>query len=239
MNKLFLSESMIADVFWKAIQTSHFNCQAEDDARMVSEATYSLVDEFPTEAGSISVESAKLLWLMARYFSPKVIIEVGTYIGRSSLALALGSYNSLSKIYTCDGTFDSLDFKRFENLFREVRKDKLASMIDYYGKTFSTAMLTDIKGKGKKADLVFIDGRISPEDCILLKEVTTDKCVYILDDFQGVEKGVANAMLLRKAFPNFILLEPPIINSEKGILAVLLPASIISLTRQQTLPVSM
>ena len=54
MNKLFLSESMIADVFWKAIQTSHFNSQAENDARMVSEATYSLVDEFPTEAGSIN-----------------------------------------------------------------------------------------------------------------------------------------------------------------------------------------
>ena len=239
MNKLFLSESMIADVFWKTIRTSHFSVQAESDARLISEITYPLVEEFPSEAGSISVDSAKLLWLMARYFSPQVIIEIGTYIGRSALSMGFGCHESLKIFHTCDGTFDELDFKRFEQVFIAEKKSTLISKINYYGKTFSTTMLAKIKEKGDKADLVFIDGRISSEDCLLLKEVTSENCVYILDDFQGVEKGVANAMLLRQAFRNYILLEPPLKNNEKGILAVLIPASIISLTRQQTLPVSM
>ena len=239
MNKLFLSESMIAEVFWKAIQKSHFAIQAEADARLISEVTHPLVDEFPTEAGSISVESAKLLWLMTKYFSPKVIIEIGTYIGRSTIAMGFGGHHTMKKIHTCDGTFDSLDFNRFEKVFKQEKKDTLIHKIHYYGKTFSTTMLGKIKEIGEKADLVFIDGRISSDDCVLLKEVTSENCVYILDDFQGVEKGVANAMLLRQVFRNYILLEPLSDKNDKGILALLLPASIISLTRQQTLPVIM
>ena len=239
MNKLFLSELMIANSFWKAIQNSHFSRQAESDARLIAEATYPLVEEFPTEAGSISVESAKLLWLITRYFSPKIIIEVGTYIGRSSLAMGFGGYSSLQKLHTCDGTFDNLDFNRFKEICGSINKHNLISKISYYGKTFSTDMLTKIKERGEKADLIFIDGRISPEDCNLLQQVTSETCVYILDDFQGVEKGVANAMLLRKFFRNYILLEPRVENNEREILAILVPASIISLSRQQTLPVSM
>jgi len=239
MNKLFLSESMIAEVFWKAIQKSHFAVQAEADARLISEVTHPLVDEFPSEAGSISVESAKLLWLMTKYFSPKVIIEIGTYIGRSTIAMGFGGHYTMKKIHTCDGTFDNLDFNRFEKVFKQEKKDTLIHKIHYYGKTFSTTMLGKIKEIGEKADLVFIDGRISSDDCVLLKEVTSENCVYILDDFQGVEKGVANAMLLRQVFRNYILLEPLSDKNDKGILALLLPASIISLTRQQTLPVIM
>ena len=43
-------------MFLKTIRTSHFSVQAESDARLISEITYPLVEEFPSEAGSISVD---------------------------------------------------------------------------------------------------------------------------------------------------------------------------------------
>ena len=47
---------------------------------------------------------------MAKYFAPKTICEVGTYIGRSTLNMGLGGIRTVEKIYTCDGTFDRMNF---------------------------------------------------------------------------------------------------------------------------------
>ena len=35
-----------------------------------------------------------------------------------------------------------------------------------------------------------------------------EDCIIVLDDFEGVEKGVVNAMMLRGVLKNYILLEP-------------------------------
>ena len=55
------------------------------------------VNEFPTEAGSISIESF-YLWLLSKYFAPRNVLEVGTYIGRSTLALAFGGRESIEQL---------------------------------------------------------------------------------------------------------------------------------------------
>ena len=87
---------------------------------------------------------------------------------------------------------------------------------------------------------MFIDGRISQEDCSLLGQVISQNCIFVLDDFEGVEKGVVNAIVLRNVLRNSLLIEPPVETSgETGNLAILAPASLLTLSRQQNLPVNM
>ena len=64
---------------------------------------------------------------------------------------------------------------------------------------------------------------------------------FLLDDFDGVEKGVLNAVMLRGVFKGHILLEPPVMEETGRVLnlAVLVPSNILSLSRQQSMPVNM
>ena len=120
-------------------------------------------------------------------------------------------------------------------------KNKSVEKIRYFGKTMSTDMLKNRRENKINRDFVFIDGRISNNDCEILKEITTKDAIFLIDDFDGVEKGVMNAVILRSFFPNYLLLEPPIIveRRERLNLGVLIPSSIINVSRQQSLPVEM
>ena len=40
-------------------------------------------------------------------------------------------------------------------------------------------------------------------------------CVFVLDDFEGVEKGVVNAIMLRNVFRGTMLIEPPVDNGDE------------------------
>ena len=65
-------------------------------------------------------------------------------------------------------------------------------------------------------------------------------CVFVLDDFEGVEKGVVNAIMLRNVFRGTLLIEPPVDNGDEiGNLALIVPTNIITLSRQQNVPVNM
>ena len=241
MKKLWLSESMISDVFWKALRTSYYASRAQDEATLIANSTGPLVDEFPSIAGSISTEGTKMLWLVTRYFSPKNVCEIGTYIGRSALAMAFGGLDSINQIYTCDGTFDCLDLEKLKKNFSVKEKFNAIDKISYFGKTMSTDMLNTLKSKDVKIDFLFIDGRISMQDCEILAQILSEDCIILLDDFEGVEKGVSNALLLRGLFKGHILLQPEY--NEKigyrGVTAVMVPANLLTLSRQQGLPVNM
>jgi hypothetical protein len=95
----------------------------------------------------------------------------------------------------------------------------------------------------KKIDLFLIDGRLAPEDLPLLDALMHDKTVFVLDDFEGIEKGVANALLLRQKYQGLLLLAPE--NSfqvgwnESHSLALMFGANILRLTRQQRLPLEL
>ena len=241
MKKLWLSESMISDVFWKALRTSYYASRAQDEATLIANSTGPLVDEFPSIAGSISKEGTKMLWLVTRYFSPKNVCEIGTYIGRSALAMAFGGLDSINQIYTCDGTFDCLDLEKLKKTFSVKEKFNAIDKISYFGKTMSTDMLNTLKSKDVKIDFLFIDGRISMQDCDILAQILSEDCIILLDDFEGVEKGVSNALLLRGLLKGHILLQPEY--NEKigyrGVTAVMVPANLLTLSRQQGLPVNM
>ena len=241
MKKLWLSEGMISRAFWQELEACSKVEEAKKDSQMVANLTSPLVDEFPSVAGSISLDSSFYLWLITKYFSPKNICEIGTYIGRSTLIMSAASEENLEGIYTCDGTYDCMNFSLIDK--SEFSKSKISNgkKISYYGKTMSTEMLRRLQEKKIKIDFCFIDGRITNEDCVLLEQILTEDAVFVVDDFEGVEKGVVNVMMLRNKFSGHVLLEPPVLTDRRERLnfSVMVPARILSISRQQSLPVSM
>ena len=127
--------------FWEALRSSIYFKEAHSDAELIATATAPLVEKFPSIAGSISIESSTYLWLLTKYFSPKNVLEIGTYIGRSTLAINFGGLYSIERFWTCDGTFSCMNFNDLEITSFSDEKSKSVRKIEYYGKTMSTELL--------------------------------------------------------------------------------------------------
>jgi hypothetical protein len=178
--------------------------------------------------GSISLSSAFSLFLLIKHFKPMRILEVGTFIGKStvSMASAMEEFTDKGEIFTCD---DSNEIK-----LPYVGNTKITQFM----KQDSTKMLECLTGK---FDLLFIDGRIKNPDIKIILNLITDKSIIVFDDFEGTEKGVANLMLLRqsKEFRNHYQINPPseeflkLHNFHSGaLLALLVPLDEFHLTNQ-------
>ena len=96
----------------------------------------------------------------------------------------------------------------------------------------STDMLNTLKSKDVKIDFLFIDGRISMQDCEILAQILSEDCIILLDDFEGVEKGVSNALLLRGLLKGHILLQPEYNEKTgyRGVTAMMIPANLLTLS---------
>jgi len=122
--------------------------------------------------GSTNHASLMALWAVIRYFRPNRVAEVGTYIGKSTFVLSrLGA-----DVHTCDMTHDF--------------KLPIATKITQYHSS-STEMLAKLDGK---INLLHLDGRLQADDREHLARLCTPDTIITLDDFEGVEKGVWNAM---------------------------------------------
>ncbi len=234
MSEVFLSEAMLGRMFWTDLTGSTRNAEAASDvANVIFPHSEQVGQGFPTQTGSISRRSAELLWLIARYFRPKTIAEVGTFIGRSTLSLYQGAKPSLEMLATCDFSYDT---------WRAPPGDA-ANKIRYFGKTSSTQMFQTLAAEKKKIDLFLIDGRLAQEDLPLLDTLVHDRTIFVLDDFEGIEKGVANALMLRQKYNGLLLLvpeNPPHAGwNESHSIALMFSAGIIRLTRQQRLPLEL
>jgi predicted O-methyltransferase YrrM len=135
--------------------------------------------------GSTNHASLIALWAVIRHFRPKVVAEIGTYIGKSTFVLAREG----ADVHTCDMTHDF--------------KLPLTTSITQYHSS-STEMLAKLDGK---IDLLHLDGRLQPDDKPHLERLFTPETVITLDDFEGIEKGVWNAMQIDLS--QRILVYPP------------------------------
>jgi hypothetical protein len=90
-------------------------------------------------------------------------------------------------------------------------------------------------------DFVFLDGRLTNEDLPLLDPLTTSDTIFGIDDFEGMEKGVANLFALARMakFKRHFLLYPPsdALLTEYGLssyslMAMLVPVSVFEFARQ-------
>jgi hypothetical protein len=161
--------------------------------------------------GSLSHDDAYDLYTIISYFKPRVVAEVGTFIGVSTSVIYDASKGK-AEIHTCDHSNDiKLDIPN----------------VVQYPLTSSLQMFERLKIKGITPDLVYLDGRLTKND---VAEISTEKysdTVFVLDDFEGTEKGVANALLLERS--NTTLIYPR--NGNKT--AILIPYSRIEFVRQE------
>lgn len=181
--------------------------EATDIYRYEQRSLFALLTDLDTlkeqadyKTGSISAATGWVLFATARYFRPVLIAEVGTYIGRSATALGYGAgMDNAALVITCDASND-IEIPPAPN-----------ARLRQYRKQTSTEMFRDMIERKEKADFLHLDGRLTPDDLPLLREITHDDTVYLLDDFEGIEKGVHNASTLTftlGAAP-YVLIYPP------------------------------
>lgn len=162
-----------------------------------------LRDKAQYKTGSISTATQWALYSLAYQWQPQVVLEVGTYIGKSTIAMALGADAARGEceIHTCDAS----------NTF-DLPACSKTRVVQYPGSP-STQMLTEMveDGFAGKVQLMHIDGRLSKDDIGLMSQLAASEVIVALDDFEGIEKGVANLFNIRaaKAFADHFAFYPP------------------------------
>ena len=164
--------------------------------------------------GSVSFATFWCLYAVVQAYKPKRVAEVGTYIGKSTLALVSGG----AEVHTCDYSNDV----------------KLPFKVNQYPMTSSTDMFAKLQ---PAIDLLFLDGRLEKDDLGHIGRLLHSQSIVALDDFEGIEKGVANAM--RFTYQAAMLVYPPEreVLERHGIpddstLALILPHGLVQLTSQ-------
>ncbi len=207
MEKLLMSSRNFSDLVWRQIYESstYKLLEKKDPFFKIMSALDNLRVSADYNTGSIPSASAWGLYATTCLFKPCNIIEIGTFIGRSSIAMALGMADSGIKegeVHTCDFSND-IKLPSIEN----------ASIIQYPMQS-STMMLEKIVAAnpdGKKFDMVHFDGRLQKSDYDLLNGLRSPDMIFALDDFEGMEKGVINYINMKKTklLDSYQLVLPP------------------------------
>lgn len=193
MNSIQIGRKRLSEIVWGIIDEKVGDFPFEKIEKIV-EDQQALRSQADYNTGSLACDDAFELYRVVKFFTPKHIAEVGTFIGVSTLVMDL-AVETDDNIYTCDVS---------NNI---TIKDPLEiPYINYYPKTPSHEMFANIAEKGVKVDLIYLDGRLSQQDVEPLNKIIHDKTVFVMDDFEGTEKGVANAMMLES--PGRVLVYP-------------------------------
>ena len=200
MNTFNIPSRLLSEIFWEAmlrntdeliVKKNELNSYFKKLNELRANAEYN--------TGSISLASSWCLYNIVRYFKPIRIIEVGTFIGRSTISMSQAQDDEGiegAEIFTCD----------FSNNITLPWDGK--TKIHQFQKKSSTEMLKKLTGT---FDFCFFDGRLTEEDLTLLSKLISNKTIIALDDFEGMEKGVINLINL-KCIPmlqKYILIYPP------------------------------
>jgi predicted O-methyltransferase YrrM len=193
VSRIFWEQIFYASTLEKETTLESLRIQALEQEKLRADASIS--------TGSISLSSAWALFCVANSINPKSTIEVGTYIGRSTLAMALAMGRSAaneSTIYTCDYS-NSIDINSTGGV-----------SIEQFKQIGSEQMFATLVSRKVTADLIFLDGRLTDKDAQYLPLLTRPETVYLLDDFEGIEKGVCNALKMAPALSrSHMLIYPP------------------------------
>ena len=138
-----------------------------------------LIDNWPDILNSTSNRDCYFLYETCLEYKPKKILEIGTLVGKSAYAMALGSD---CEIHTVDKSRDR--FIVHEGFDRIIRYPNTESM-EFWD--------NDISG----FDFVFVDGGLKFEDCENIFAKTLDKFWFLCHDYRFNDKGeeVINRML--------------------------------------------
>lgn len=203
MNNININRSRFSEIAWEIIfENSLIHAQCLRNELFSQSLT---LDELRTQAdydtGSISSSAIWTLFSACSFFKPKIIAEVGTFIGKSTFAMACAldtAHTNESNIFTCD-------FSNSITLEFTTR-----TKIRQFKKKSSTDMFSTMLNEGVICDLLVLDGRLQNQDYSLLLEILHSDAIILLDDFEGTEKGVVNAQqLMRTLQGSHLLVYPP------------------------------
>lgn len=189
MNTINVNPSDLSNIFWKKILDNSFlkSRSIQTDFFKKIDSLEDLRNQSSYNTGSISSTTAWQLFSIVLFFKPKIILEIGSFIGKSTFSMALSADYYLSdggcQIYCCDYSNEI----HFPNLTK--------TKITQFHKTSSTEMLRQLQALDM-IDFIHLDGRLENEDCNLLKQKINGDTIFMLDDFEGNEKGVVNLFTL-------------------------------------------
>lgn len=233
MEPIRINRAKLSQAAWEVIY-DHAAPYAFNDLNQLmlkSQSLESLRKQADYNTGSISTAAVWSIFSACLYFQPKMVAEVGTFIGKSTLALATAMDQGESHthgVFTCDFSNDiALNF--------ETR-----TKVTQFPKRSSTDMFSEIAKQGLRCDMLLLDGRLQDEDLRLLSAILHDQSVMLLDDFEGTEKGCVNAMVLMQSLSEtHFLIYPPTREAlqRRGLLdgctlAMIVPKSLVAFTNQ-------
>ncbi len=205
MRAFNLPYRVLSEAFWRCVFEA-----TESRRRQIQDSFFSELgglDDLRKLAqyntGSISTATQWALFSLACYWRPKIIAEVGTFIGKSAIALAKGCdvAGEIAEVHTCD----------FSNKIDIPRLTK-SVLIQYQG-TASGAMFQEMLEDDYEGQvqLMHLDGRLTKEDLPMVGRLMASDGIIVLDDFEGVEKGVANVYSLKgkPEFERYFVIYPP------------------------------
>jgi hypothetical protein len=178
MNPVLIGRKRLSDIVWGIIDEKVGDFPFETIEKIIEDQQH-LRDQADYKTGSVPYDDAVELYKVTKFFNPKRVAEVGTFIGVSTQTMVLAC--DPIYIYTCDYSNDI-------NLNDEG--------IVQYPKIPSHEMFADLASKDVKIDLVYLDGRLSDKDVEPLSKIIHADTVFVFDDFEGIEKGVINAMMV-------------------------------------------
>lgn len=168
--------------------------------------------------GSITPEQMAQLRALYIRQRPKTIVEVGTFIGNSTLAMQAAA----ARIYTCDNKNDCLPS---------------SDVIKTFPYTGSARMFAELVKRGVKADLFFFDGRIA-NDLEAIRRLSHERTIYVFDDYtdydpvkkrSAAQKGVINARAMASVLSDgWLLVEPDHRLDGHSTLAALVPKELLA-----------
>jgi hypothetical protein len=233
MDPIRLNRAKLSQAAWDAL-FDHSAPYAFTDLKGLIQKSLAL-EELRSQAdyntGSISTAAVWSIFSACLYFKPKVVAEVGTFIGKSTLAIACAmdlSPHEVLGVFTCDYSNDI------------VLNLNTRTPITQFPKQSSTAMFLEMVKNGITCDILLLDGRLQPADLSLLPSILHEQSIILLDDFEGTEKGCVNAIALMQSLErDFHLIYPPSKKAleSRGLLddctvAMILPKSLVALTNQ-------
>ena len=149
-----------------------------------------------------SLEDCLMVYAMVRYYKPKTIVEIGTYIGTITRVMSIAMAHNKSKkpgaILTCDKN----------NVYAPIGGDKFRV---FYSNEMSTSFLKKVK-KGT-IDFCFIDGGFKDKDNKRLKKLYKNKVVFATHDYKPDQKGIRNIKAMKKVTKDPVVYKP----TEQGI----------------------
>ncbi len=236
MKTININSYDLSFIFWKKILDNSFlkmQCKQKDFFNNI-DSLNDLRSQSSYNTGSISSTTAWLIYSTTLFFKPKKIIEIGSFIGKSTFSMAYAADNYFSEnkceIYCCDHS-------------NEIKFPKLTkTKIKQFHKTTSTEMIKQLE-ENIIIDFIHLDGRLENDDCLILKNKISEDTLFLIDDFEGNEKGVVNLFSLinsnlisRNTHCVIYPLENEIAEKynllEKSTTAVILPIKLLRITNQ-------